>query len=209
MTNVGRHAAAHDPAGHEPHHHFRPADEDRGLRRVERQPGEQSRDEPDRPGPVRRGQLPFELPPAQADPHTREPHEPEQQRHRTCDQAPQQQCTEDRVERIDGILDADGGRRGEFAADRLGQPGIVGECGALGQRHRREQVVRGTRKRVGRVYQHEIERQALPLHLAQVGDAGREVASQNVDGDEIADRETQVAGEIALEGDQRLAIVAG
>ncbi len=60
-------------------------------------------------------------------------------------------------------------------------------------------------ERVGREHHDEVQGQALPLHLAQVGDLGREVAAEHVDRDLVADLEAEVARQLLLERDQGLA----
>jgi imidazoleglycerol-phosphate dehydratase len=77
-------------------------------------------------------------------------------------------------------------------------------------RDRRQQVVGSPGERVGGENQHEVERQALPLDLAQVGNPRRHVAAEDIDRDGIADLEPEALGNLGLHGDQGLAgIVRG
>jgi hypothetical protein len=62
----------------------------------------------------------------------------------------------------------------------------------IGQR--RQPRVRCTAERVGRKHHDEIDRQRLPLDLAEIGDPGRDVAAEDVDGDRVADLQAEFLG---------------
>ena len=65
--------------------------------------------------------------------------------------------------------------------------------------------MRGAGKGVWRKHHDEIDRQRFPLDLAEIGDPGRDVAAEHIDGDGIADLQAEFAGFLRREGDERLA----
>mgnify|MGYP000576586455 CR=1 FL=1 len=63
--------------------------------------------------------------------------------------------------------------------------------------------MRGASKRVGRKNQHEVEREALPFHFSQIGDAGGDVAAEHVDRHLVTERKPERVGELLLCGVER------
>src|SRR5262249_15719765 len=87
--------------------------------------------------------------------------------------------------------------------------GFRGQGMASGQGDRRQHVVGRPAQGVGREHHDEVEGEALPSHVAQVGDAGGNVAAEHVHRNGIADLEMKPLGGFGLEGDERLSGIVG
>src|SRR5262245_7977354 len=61
----------------------------------------------------------------------------------------------------------------------------------------------------GREYHDEIDAEALPLDLAQIGNRRSEVAAEHVDRDRVAELEAEPIRDPFLERDQRWTLVVG
>src|SRR6187431_681471 len=68
-------------------------------------------------------------------------------------------------------------------------------------------AVRRALERVRREYQHEIDAEPLPVDIAQIADPGRNIATEHVDHDFIADLEFQAVGDLLLQRYQRWPII--
>ena len=105
------------------------------------------------------------------------------------------------------------------ALQRLAHPdaGDVGKL-ARGRAQEREFAVRPTAGRqgrgdqravgralenVGRIDQHEIDREAAPVDLAKICDPGRDIAPEHVDDDGVADGQAQAFRHVLFHRDQR------
>ena len=122
----------------------------------------------------------------------------------------QHQVADDMVDRIEGVLDAHGGDRGEGVGQRLDKRRFLRRRAAVGKSQRRDVGVRRAAEGAGREHQHEIDAKALPIDGAQIGNAGRHIAAEHIDGDGIAELEVQVLRRPVFKGDEgRSGIVGG
>ena len=113
------------------------------------------------------------------------------------------------VGEFDGVLDANRGDGREICGDRSQERAflLIGGSG-FGQRCQPGMGRAGEGR--GREDHHEVDRQRLPLDLAEIGDLRGDGPSKNGDRHRVADRQAEFSGFLGGEGHQRFAgIVLG